>query len=308
MATPPFDLDVSNPADNAAEVNFPANERAFRDNVAGYLNSEHDITSGHHKFPYLTTAARDAITDWVAGSAIINTDAYQVSGTGGGTGFQAVWQFFDGTTWFTVGPIPGVPDWQFITGSGTILILAPTLMITLLGGGGGGGGGSLDAATPTGGGGGGAGALCYQLLTGLTPGNSLTIVLGGPGAGGAGGAPGANGGAGGNTVLSSGTEVITSITAGGGAGGAASVGGPNLGGAAGIPSGGAGNFILLTGQAGVAGYNVSATFGLPGVGGIISSKLGGFGYAGNGGRATTATGINGADGIQGCCLVEWIEL
>lgn len=308
MATPPFDLDTSNPADNAQEKNYPENERAFRDTVASYIGWEHDIDSGHHAILNLTTTGRDAITDWVAGSFVINTDAYAVSGTGGGTGFQAVLQFFDGTTWYTIGPIPGVPTWEFITGSGTFLIMAPTLNITLIGAGAGGGGGSLDAATPTGGGGGGAGSMVFQQLVGLTPGNTLTIAIGGAGAAGTGGAPGTAGTNGGNTVLSSGTETIISVTAGGGVGGTAGVGGPNNGGAAGAPSGGSGNFIPLTGQGGSAGYSVSATFGTPGAGGLISSKLGGFGYGGRGGRGEVVVGENGANGIQGCCLVEWITI
>lgn len=72
MATPPFNIAEGVPADNDIVSQFPAAERAFRDIVEDWLNTEHG-TSGHHKFMTGTTAARDAITDWEVGSVWFNT-------------------------------------------------------------------------------------------------------------------------------------------------------------------------------------------------------------------------------------------
>lgn len=48
MASAPFDLDTSAPADDAVVSQFPSNERTFRDNVSSYLGIDHDITLGYH--------------------------------------------------------------------------------------------------------------------------------------------------------------------------------------------------------------------------------------------------------------------
>lgn len=50
MANPPFNLDITHPGDNDYESVFPANERAFRDNVNSYLNTEHNPNTGSHLF------------------------------------------------------------------------------------------------------------------------------------------------------------------------------------------------------------------------------------------------------------------
>lgn len=48
MASPPFNPDTSNPADNAIVSQFPANERTLRDNLSSWLQVDHN-TSGQHK-------------------------------------------------------------------------------------------------------------------------------------------------------------------------------------------------------------------------------------------------------------------
>ena len=73
MATPPFDFDETNPADSALISQFPANERASRDNIQDAFEIEHDEATGHHAILIGNTAARDAITDWVVGSLWLNT-------------------------------------------------------------------------------------------------------------------------------------------------------------------------------------------------------------------------------------------
>ena len=87
--------------------------------------------------------------------------------------------------------------------------------ITVVGGGGGGGGGS--AACPTASGGtGGTGASLVQWVTGLTPGNTLTVAVGARGTGGTGGNSGSSGG---TSSVSSGTQTITTLQCTGGSGG-----------------------------------------------------------------------------------------
>ena len=55
MASPPFNLDINQPTDAGIGNAFPADERAFRDNVNSYINTEHDINTGYHAFQELTT-------------------------------------------------------------------------------------------------------------------------------------------------------------------------------------------------------------------------------------------------------------
>ncbi len=72
MATPPFNPDETKPGDGDIVSQFPAVERTFRDIIEDWINFEHDPT-GHHAILTGTTAARDAITDWVVGSLWYNT-------------------------------------------------------------------------------------------------------------------------------------------------------------------------------------------------------------------------------------------
>ena len=92
------------------------------------------------------------------------------------------------------------PAVQFITSSQTVTIPAKAKQceVMLVGGGGG------DTWSSAGGGGGGT---LFKLLLGLTPGNTLTLTIGGGGGG---------DGNGGSTVLSSGSQSIGTLIAGGG--------------------------------------------------------------------------------------------
>jgi hypothetical protein len=74
MATPPFVIDEAAPADSDIVSQHPTDERDFRDVVESWNDFEHGAASGRHKIPKGTVAARDAITDWEAGSQWINTD------------------------------------------------------------------------------------------------------------------------------------------------------------------------------------------------------------------------------------------
>ncbi len=197
---------------------------------------------------------------------------------------------------------------DFITASTTYTILAKNLRVTLVGGGGGGGGGNPDATNPGGGGGGGAGSTLIYYLNGLTIGNTLALTVGAAGAAGGASAAGGNGG---NTSVASGTQIITTGTAGGGVGGATGIGpGTIAGGAGGTTSGGVfGETVPLGGAAGALGFSIPSSVGIPGVGGVAGAGLvGGFyGNGGQGGIADTATGSAGLAGNAGCIFIEWLE-
>lgn len=74
MASPPFTIDETIPADSDIVSQHPSGARTFRDVVESWHDFEHGAASGRHKIPKGTVAARDAITDWEAGSLWINTD------------------------------------------------------------------------------------------------------------------------------------------------------------------------------------------------------------------------------------------
>ena len=122
-------------------------------------------------------------------------------------------------------PRQGILGESFGPGSYTVNIISSNIKVTLIGAGGGG-----DATFP-----GGAGGVVIAWLTGLTVGNTLTLDVG------IGGAPTSFGG---QTQLSSGSQIITSVTAGGGGPGSGSDG------VAGATAGGSlslGNFQLKVG-------------------------------------------------------------
>ncbi len=75
MASPPFVIVETKPADADVVSAHPVDERSMRDNVESWHDFEHGAASGRHKIPKGTVAARDAITDWEAGSLWFNTDA-----------------------------------------------------------------------------------------------------------------------------------------------------------------------------------------------------------------------------------------
>lgn len=187
---------------------------------------------------------------------------------------------------------------QTFTSSGTFTIPSgvTAIKMTIVGGGGAGGSG---AAGPAGGGGGGGAAI--KFLTGLTPGNTLTVTVGA---------------AGGTSSVASGTQSITTVSAtGGAAGGPGSTGGASA--AGGIGSSGDMNIGGGAGGVGISFY-INACLGgdMSGVGG--SSILGGGGtnawlnagavgagraYGGGGGGGRNG-GAGGA-GAAGVVLIEW---
>lgn len=62
MASPPFNLDSTDPTDSSIVSQFPLNERSFRDNIASYINTEHDINTGFHQFQVGSTSTKTALS------------------------------------------------------------------------------------------------------------------------------------------------------------------------------------------------------------------------------------------------------
>lgn len=68
-----FNFDTSNPTDASVVSAFPANERSFRGQVSGWVQTEHDL-NGRHVIGTGTTTARNAITTFGVGNLWFNTD------------------------------------------------------------------------------------------------------------------------------------------------------------------------------------------------------------------------------------------
>jgi hypothetical protein len=197
---------------------------------------------------------------------------------------------------------------QKFTASGTFTIPANITSVKfILVGGGGAGGGSTAANN---GGGGGSGGYAEKYLSGLTPGNTITVTVGGGGAG----VSGANGNAGTASSIASGTQTITTVTANGGGGGQTQSGN--------IATPGSGATVSTNGD--VNGFGVNGFFSASSqIGGAgASTFLGGGGSPGTntaGGNASANTGSGGGgaggpgssfaggNGASGIVIAEWVN-
>ena len=198
------------------------------------------------------------------------------------------------------------PSAEVRTASATLTIptSATKLLIRLVAGGGGGGGGSGTSI----GGAGGAGAGLIKYLTGLTGGNTLALTIGTAGTGGTAGAN--NGTAGGASILASGTQTISTLTAnGGGAGngasssfGAAGAGGTATGGDANI-TGQGGSTTAAHSQGGQACFGFGAT-AIQGDTASAGAAAPGYGAGGNGAYCTGSS-LAGGNGSAGIALLQW---
>lgn len=196
--------------------------------------------------------------------------------------------------------LPGINEQTFPT-SGTFTIPAGVtkLKVTIVGGGGAGGGGGATAAMGAGGGAGGCG-IAY--LTGLTPGNTITVTAGVGGTG----VSGATGNSGTASSISSGTQTISTVTANGGAGGIGNTIGLNGGGAGGTVSGAT---LTLGGASGppAISTSIAATNGAPSVFGGGGQASGNGGNApGSGGAGNNSNPGTGGSGANGVVTFEWI--
>lgn len=211
--------------------------------------------------------------------------------------------------------------------SGTWVVPTGTTQIIVqgAGGGGGGAGGAGSNGNYGGGGGGGGGAPILTAVVTVTPGETLTVTLGGGGAGGAGGGAGTNntgtaGSAGSTTTLVSGVGSFGTLRFPGGVGGTG--GTANGAGGAGAPAtsknggvttaggsgatqqsttGGAdGEFsVFKSGGAFNATYGSATTGGGGGGGGGCFDTGGLGGAAGASGIANPTNGVAGAQGSGG---------
>ncbi|MCC6599774.1 MAG: hypothetical protein IT223_03775 [Crocinitomicaceae bacterium] len=175
----------------------------------------------------------------------------------------------------------------------TVPVCTNYICIEAWGAGGGGGGGAGSTQNAGGGGGGGYGAGCYT----VTPGSSISVVVG---AGGTAGASG--GGTGGNGGSSSVGSLITATggngaTVTGGTGGASSApinttGGNGGNGGTGSCNAGGGGVGANGGNGGTPGCNTGGTGGTPGGGG-------------GGGNVNGGTPYNGGKGGVGAVKITW---
>lgn len=196
------------------------------------------------------------------------------------------------------------PNIQSFTTSGTFTVPAGVTQVEVTTIGGGGAGGSGNSTLP--GGGGGSGGVGVAIITGLTPGASIPIVVG------SGGAPASAGNTGGNGGTSSfGSGPSIEATGGyGGEGGLSGSGGGVPGGAAGFSgSAGYGNYGSY-GSGGNPSNGQGGTGGGPGNGlGYFGSGVNGLaalGYGGGGGGGSAGgSGSTGGAGGGGIVIVKW---
>ncbi len=166
--------------------------------------------------------------------------------------------------------VGGITFWT--DGSYSIVVPSGVYQITAVGiGGGAGGAGSIGQSGGDGGGGGGGGALSYVNNLSVTPGETLTVVVGAGGAGGAGGVSSRTGGfpGGDSYIRRSATNLL--LAKGGGGGGL------NNGGQGGSSTIGVGD-VKYSGGDGGAGEDASIAYGGGGGGAAGYSGVGGSGY------------------------------
>lgn len=189
---------------------------------------------------------------------------------------------------------------QTFTTSGTFVVPAGIVEMSLCvcGAGGGGGGGNTIEDNPGGGGAGGGGSGVVKDVVLTVPAENLTITIG---SGGAGGSPGNNGNAGGNSSVSGG---FGSLTSNGGAGGIHGQTGAGGSGGSGGGSGGAGGGTSSNGINGGTCTAVCSEGSFVGgsrgdtfvtIGGAGGGGGGGFGIGGKGGTFSP----NSPDGKYG---------
>jgi len=245
---------------------------------------------------YGTTAQRPAPTTDMVGALRFNTDSKQL-------------EVSDGGLWYA----PGLHS-TVVSTSGTFLVPPGVKMVScrLLGGGGGGGGGGNIGATSLaaacyGGPGGGAGMVLESRLV-VTPGDTLTVVIGAGGSGGAGAAAasglvGNNGGtgtAGGVTYISNSAGKVLAAAKGGGAG----PGGPGANGTVAVApkAGGACGYTGLSYSPNAPGCGAWGNYdAIPGPNGLSGGASGAFSIPTNGGAAGYAAGLWGQPALSDAC-------
>lgn len=243
-------------------------------------------------------------------------------------GTTAAWQTISAWLDAAIGSTPGLTlqrgasVWAGVAAGGAVVtpvtLTTSTQTLTIPGGatkalvilcGGGGGSGGCSGGTlaccilqPSSGGAGGSAAVLLKYLSGLTPGNTLALTIGGAGAAGASGANA--GGNGGDSTLASGSQSISTLTAGGGKGGGG--GGNGSAGTPGASGSATGGDLSINPQpaVGITAGNNGLGLGLRSLSG---SSAQGTGY-GVGANATTNSGpggFAGAAGLAGVAIILW---
>jgi hypothetical protein len=245
-------------------------------------------------------------------TALLNTFTSSLQGltpaSGGGT---SNFLRADGTWTGPSGLLVGI---NVYSSSQTITIPtgATKANVRLIGGGGGGGGVASSNTTSFGfAGQGGTGGGLRKLLTGLTAGNTLSLIVGAAGVGGAAGNN--NGTAGGSTILASGSQLITTLTAGGGSGGGAvniTAASSSLNGVPGVGGTATNGDINIQGGSGVAAFGygggVLQTPINNNTGTAVGTTGAGFGGCGTGAQSEQTSGnVAGGNGTAGVCEIEW---
>lgn len=211
----------------------------------------------------------------------------------------------NGTAWISRSlPGSGFSTMNVFTSSGTFTIPAGinVVKVTVVGGGGGGSGGSSTIP----GRGGGAGAAGISFLRNLTSGNTILVTVGAGGTG-SDGNSNAPGNTGGNSIVQSGTQIITTITAFGGNGGeyGGNPGGGNTASGAdlNIKGGGGGATGASTQGSGSGGNSIFGAGGRARTNGVADN---GGNYGGGGGGAP-ANGVaeKGGNGGAGVVIFEY---
>ena len=192
----------------------------------------------------------------------------------------------------------GFSSWQIFTSNGTFTV--PTgitkVKVTVVGGGGGGGYGGRDGCSPAyGGNGGGGGGAAIEIISGLTPGGTVTVTVGAAGGAGNPNVP--------TTATAGGTSSFGAYCSATGGGGGSS--GAGSGGAGGLGSGGD---LNIRGGGGNPTPNLYGTGGAAGASSILGGGgiYGGAGgaYGGGGGGGISENGIAGV-GAAGVVIVEY---
>lgn len=199
--------------------------------------------------------------------------------------------------------LPGVNAQNFtVNGTFTIPATVNKVKVTVVGGGGA-GGGSNGANCGTGGG---AGGLAIKWLSALTPGNTLTVTIGAAGTG----VSASAGNPGTATSVSSGTQIISTITANGGGGGAANSSGGQGGGTGGTASGGDLNVTGSQGppsSVGIIGLDGANTiYGSGGLAAVNAAGNAATGFGSGGGGAQGTGPFAGGAGAPGIVVFEWV--
>lgn len=309
-------------ADNVADNSLPQGKvqnlpsdlaNKLNTSARGAANGVASLDSGT-KVPVSELPTGTGATQVAAGNHTHTLDALSDVSTSGAADGQAL--IHTGGSW-----APGSLNsggYARITSSGSWAV--PTgvsrVYVRAIGGGGGGGGGGSASSTSdqAGGGGGGAGAVTDQSVN-VTPGQNLTITIGGGGPGGPGGAAGGNAGVFANfqgrgestTVTGSGIS-LTAAGGGGGFMGGANSDGRSPGGIMGMPNGGyTGGFGAEAIYPGSGGFT-NGYYAAPGAPSAFGTAGGGGGgkanatNGGGGGTAATTIGIEAAAGGGGAAV------